>query len=94
MPVFGFILLGGPISGALIRDIRLANELARRGFGVHIWWAMDRSDALELDERIGRHWLFHGLRYWRSGSPLDGRLLGLREAVGRGTSLTFRDSRR
>lgn len=30
-PVFGFLLLGGTLNGAQIHDIRLANELHRRG---------------------------------------------------------------
>lgn len=62
-PVFGFLIFGGPLSGAMIRDIRLANELARRGFRVHLWWAMDKAEVLPLDERITQHWLFSGARY-------------------------------
>lgn len=93
-PVFGFILFGGPISGALIRDIRLANELACRGYTVHVWWAMDKSRSLMLDQRIKQHWLFHGLRYWRSAAPIDGRLLNLRDSVGRMFTALYRDHRR
>lgn len=63
-PVFGFILLGGSLSGALVRDVRLANEMASRGFEVHVWWAMDRSRSTRLDPAIRQHWLFHGLRFW------------------------------
>lgn len=62
-PVFGLILLGGPLSGALVRDIRLANELAERGYRVHVWWAMDRRKSLKLHPSITEYWLFHGLRY-------------------------------
>lgn len=62
-PVFGHILLGGALSGALIRDIRLANELASRGFEVHVWWAMDRLKEAPLDSRIHQHLMFSGLRY-------------------------------
>ena len=47
-PVFGCLLFGGPLSGALIRDVRLANELSARGFEVHVWWAMDWRWRLEL----------------------------------------------
>ncbi|MBL4702409.1 MAG: glycosyltransferase family 4 protein [Phycisphaeraceae bacterium] len=62
-PVFGHILMGGSLSGALIRDIRLANELAERGYEVHIWWAMDTACDAPLDKRIHQHVLFSGLRY-------------------------------
>ena len=62
-PVFGFVLFGGPLTGALVRDIRLANELAERGFAVHVWWAMDRADSPPLHPSIREHWLFHALRY-------------------------------
>lgn len=62
-PVFAFVLFGGPLSGALIRDIRLANELKGRGYPVHVWWAMDRSKSSDLRDDIPQHWLFHGLRY-------------------------------
>lgn len=62
-PVFGFVLLGGPLSGALVRDVRLANELARRGYRVHVWWMLDRCQRVELDPSITEHWLVHALRY-------------------------------
>ncbi len=35
-PVFGFILFGGPLSGARVRDVRLANELSRSGRGLNV----------------------------------------------------------
>ena len=65
-PVFGFLLFGGPLSGALIRDIRLANELASRGYSVHVWWAVDRRESAPLHADIRQRWLFHGLRYSHS----------------------------
>jgi glycosyltransferase involved in cell wall biosynthesis len=69
--VFGFILFGGPLSGARVRDVRLANELADRGFRVHVWWVMDRPHASPLGAGVCEHWLFHGLRYSRGrGSDL------------------------
>ncbi|MHC4429854.1 MAG: glycosyltransferase family 4 protein [Planctomycetota bacterium] len=78
-PVFGFLLFGGPLSGALVRDARLANELARRGWPVHVWWAMEREKDAPLDARIQQRWLFHGFRYlppWASGlADMAGRLL-------------------
>ena len=55
--------MGGSLSGALIRDIRLANELAERGYEVHVWWAMDTASDSPLDKRIHQHVLFSGLRY-------------------------------
>ena len=78
-PVFGFLLFGGPLSGALVRDIRLANELAARGFKVHVWWAVDRRRSSPLRADIKQRWLFHGFRYaWspRGSGPADivGRL--------------------
>jgi len=81
-PVFGFLLFGGPLSGALVRDVRLANELAARGFDVHVWWVMDRRKSSKLHARVRQHWLFHSLRYFysRRGSDawdLFGRTLTL-----------------
>ena len=87
-PVFGFILLGGPLSGALIRDIRLANELAERGFSVHVWWAVDRQNDAPLRPSITQHWLFHGFRY------LAGRGSGVTDRFGRFITRTFRDKNR
>ncbi len=70
-PVFGHILVGGALSGALIRDIRLANELAQRGFEVHVWWVLDIQKEAPLDPRIKQHVIFSGLRYlYRFGRPV------------------------
>ncbi len=79
-PVFGFLLFGGALSGALIRDVRLANELATRGFPVHVWWAVERRTSAPLHADIRQRWLFHGLRYSHStrGSrtaEISGRLM-------------------
>jgi glycosyltransferase involved in cell wall biosynthesis len=63
-PVIGHLLLGGSLSRALIRDIRLANGLADRGYEVHAFWTLDRTFADRLDKRIKRHWFFTGLRYY------------------------------
>lgn len=77
-PVFGFVLFGGPLSGALVRDVRLANELADRGYAVHVWWVMDRPRRSPLRGGIVEHWLFHGMRHFgvapASASDLAGRL--------------------
>jgi len=62
-PAFGFILLGGVLVGAQVRDIRLANELVRRGYPVHVWWAFDRMRDAPLDPAIQQHWLFSAARY-------------------------------
>lgn len=92
-PVFGFVLFGGPLSGAMVRDVRLANELAQRGYRVHVWWAMERSERVTLDPRIVQHWLFHGLRYFTL--PYCGDLArGAREQVGRLTTVLFHEKNR
>jgi glycosyltransferase involved in cell wall biosynthesis len=86
--VFGFVLLGGALSGALIRDMRLANELADRGWPVHVWWVMDRPWASPLRSDISQHWLFHALRYaGRHGSDVA-------DAAGRLLSRIYRDKKR
>ena len=87
-PVFGFILLGGPLSGALIRDIRLANELADRDFEVHVWWAVDRQNDAPLKPQITQHWLFHGFRY------LAGRGSVTTDHLGRIVTRSLRDKNR
>lgn len=86
-PVLGFILLGGSLSGALVRDVRLANELSRRGYPVHVWWAMDRQKSSGLRPEIQQHWLFHGFRFlgWPGG---------VRESVGKALTGCFPDRRR
>lgn len=62
-PVFGFILFGGSTSGALVRDTRLANALADRGYAVHVWWVMDRPKRSPLRDSISEYTLFGGLRH-------------------------------
>lgn len=62
-PAFGFILIGGALVGAQVRDIRLANELAERGYPVHAWWAMDRAFEAPLHPAIQQRWLFHSFRF-------------------------------
>jgi glycosyltransferase involved in cell wall biosynthesis len=87
-PVFGFIIVGGAVNGAAVRDIRLANELADRDYRVHVWWAMDRPQAQVLRPSIEQHWLFHGFRY-------IGRYFGgLKDAVGRWMSIRYSDQKR
>ena len=89
--MLGFILLGGALSGALVRDVRLANECARRGYQVHVWWAMDRQKkppAGGLRAEIQQHWLFHGLRFWGT------HFRGATELLGRGLHACFDDKAR
>ena len=86
-PVFGLVIPGGATTGAAVRDIRLANELADRGYAVHVWWAMDwKSDALRPS--IGQHWLFHGFRFVGRG------LGGLKELAGRAVVPLIKDKNR
>ena len=62
-PVLGFVIVGGPLVGAQVRDLRLANELSRRGYPVHVWWAFDRPHETLLDPSIQEHFLFSWSRY-------------------------------
>ena len=82
MPVLGHLLLGGGLSGALIRDIRLANGLAERGYEVHVFWVLDQTFADRLDTRIHQHWLFSGLRYYPF-RPANGIARDLRDHLAR-----------
>src|SRR5262245_17338934 len=76
-PVFGFVLLGGALSGALVAHVRLANELARRGYPVHAWWAMDRPVHSPLRGILSERWLFNSTRYGGFS-----RLRGIDDLVG------------
>jgi len=93
VPVFGFLLFGGALSGALIRDIRLANELAQRGYSVHVWWAMDRCKKSDLHPDIRQHWLFNAMRYGRVG-PLGEHSRAAKDAAGRLITRIFSDKAR
>ena len=59
----GFVLLGGGTIGARVRDVRLINELVRRGHKCHVWWALERDRDANLDSRVQQRWLSHGVRY-------------------------------
>lgn len=76
--VLGFMLLGGVHVGANVRDIRLANEYHRQGYGVHVWWMLDQPDRSELDPAIPQQLLVHGARYRLVGTASE-----IRERVGR-----------
>src|SRR5258706_7079908 len=80
-PVFAFLAFtSGSYEGAIIRDMRLANDLHRRGFKVHIYWLMEQNPEL-VDARIPQSILARATRYrFRKPSRLAdeyGRLLAL-----------------
>src|SRR5262245_598268 len=88
-PVFGFVLLGGALSGALVAHVRLANELARRGYPVHAWWAMDRPVRSPLRGILTERWLFNSTRYGGFS-----RFRGIDDLVGQYGSRLFGDTLR
>jgi glycosyltransferase involved in cell wall biosynthesis len=62
-PVFAFLAFtSGSYEGAIIRDMRLANDLHRRGFKVHVYWLMETNPEL-VDEGIAQSVLARGTRY-------------------------------
>jgi hypothetical protein len=64
-PVFGFLAFtSGSYEGAIIRDLRLANELHRRGFRVVIYWMMETNRQL-VSAGIRQRILCRGTRYQR-----------------------------
>lgn len=87
-PSIGYILIGGALVGSQVRDIRLANELSRRGCRSHVWWAMERPRATALDPAITQGWLFHAARY----SPIFPTEIG--DGIGHLAYLTLSDSAR
>jgi glycosyltransferase involved in cell wall biosynthesis len=64
-PVFGFLAFtSGSYEGAIIRDMRLANALHRRGFKVVIYWMMETNADL-VDRQIPQTILTRAMRYRR-----------------------------
>jgi glycosyltransferase involved in cell wall biosynthesis len=62
-PVFAFLAFtSGSYEGAIIRDMRLANDLHRRGYPVHVYWLMERNPEL-VDPGIPQSTLARALRY-------------------------------
>jgi hypothetical protein len=62
-PVFAFLAFtSGSYEGAIIRDMRLANALHRRGFKVHVYWLMEKNPEL-VDEGISQSILARATRY-------------------------------
>src|SRR5882672_9837063 len=76
-PVFGFLAFtSGSYEGAIIRDMRLANALHRRGHKVVVYWMMERNREL-LDEGIPQFTFCSGMRYYfqRPSAFMD-RIMG------------------
>lgn len=62
-PVFAFLAFtSGSYEGAIIKDLRLANSLHRRGFKVHVYWLMESNRDLVADG-INQRVLSRGSRY-------------------------------
>ncbi|HUB27337.1 MAG TPA: glycosyltransferase family 4 protein [Tepidisphaeraceae bacterium] len=83
-PVFAFLALtSGSYEGAIIKDIRLANELHARGFRVIIYWMLQTNRSL-ANPQIPQRVLCNGTRYQmtRPSNLLDraGALLSLYSA--------------
>lgn len=62
-PSFGLIMIGGAMVGSLVRDLRIANELAERGYRVHVFWAIDESCPFDVHPDIVHHKFFSAARY-------------------------------
>jgi glycosyltransferase involved in cell wall biosynthesis len=92
-PVFAIILVGGALSGALIRDIRLANELHDRGYGVHVWWAIAQSRSAALNPAIPQHLLFSGMRFMAGALPKPVATAAM-DLAGKALNRVFDDRRR
>ncbi len=61
--VIGFLAFtSGAYEGAIIRDMRLANALHRRGFKVVVYWMMESNRSL-VDPEIAQRTLCSGMRY-------------------------------
>jgi len=87
-PVFAFLAFtSGSYEGAIIRDMRLANELHRRGFNVHVYWLMEQNPDL-VDAGIPQSVLARATRYQFA------RPSGLADAVGRVFNLVPAQRRR
>src|SRR5207245_1997469 len=83
-PVFPFLAFpSGSYEGAIIRDMRLAKALHRRGYKVVIYWMMERNPEL-VDPGIRQYTLCNGMRFQfaRPCGVMDrlGRLLRLMPA--------------
>lgn len=86
--VFAFLAFtSGSYEGAIIRDMRLANALHRRGYKVFIYWMMERNPEL-VDEGIPQFTLCNGMRYHfqRPSAVMD--------AIGRASTIVAAARRR
>jgi glycosyltransferase involved in cell wall biosynthesis len=62
-PVFAFLAFtSGSFEGAIVRDMRLANDLHRRGYKVVVYWGMESNREL-VDKSIRQRVLCRGSRY-------------------------------
>jgi glycosyltransferase involved in cell wall biosynthesis len=62
-PVFGFLAVtSGSFEGAVIRDMRLANELHRRGYPVVVYWMVQQNASL-VEPGIPQRVLARAMRY-------------------------------
>jgi glycosyltransferase involved in cell wall biosynthesis len=87
-PVFGFLAFtGGAYEGAIVRDMRLANSLHRRGYRVVIYWVMETNRKL-VDPGIRQRYFLRGGRYSLR------RPRGFMELLGRGVSSLYARKRR
>ncbi|HEX4055546.1 MAG TPA: glycosyltransferase family 4 protein [Tepidisphaeraceae bacterium] len=86
-PVFGFLAFtSGSYEGAIIRDMRLANSLHRRGFKVFVYWVMETNSAL-VDPGITQRCFLRGGRY------LLGKPSAVMEKLARATDVFSRNRR-
>jgi glycosyltransferase involved in cell wall biosynthesis len=75
-PVFAFLAVtSGSFEGAIIRDMRLANELHRRGFRVLVYWVLQQNPGL-VAAGIPQRVLCSALRYGRPRPSAFGALAG------------------
>ncbi|MGD0464394.1 MAG: glycosyltransferase family 4 protein [Tepidisphaeraceae bacterium] len=75
-PVFGFLAFtGGTYEGGIVRDMRLANALHRRGYKVVIYWVMETNRNL-VDPGIKQRRFLRGARYLRRKPGTAMELLG------------------
>jgi glycosyltransferase involved in cell wall biosynthesis len=75
-PVFGFLAAtSGSFEGAIIRDMRLANALHRRGYRVVVYWMVQQNRTL-VDAGIRQRVLCRALRYARRRPTFVGEVAG------------------
>jgi hypothetical protein len=71
-PVLGFLCFsGGSIAGALVKDLKLANELHSRGYEVVVYWMFSRVPGF-LDVRIRQRIVSLGMPGAAAGAGASG----------------------